>query len=288
MKIPTPQKSLTFLNRLGFFLKNPTHSSDYSPNHLHKSSKSSTLSTSFSTKFSTENHKTQLKILIFTSVLLFFTTLFILFCKNYNTIVKIENYPAVLPVSYKKSLEKQLRNALRLSIGEENDKSPFVSGNIRLSSYSQSSNQGTTNATFLTDIDAFEQTFFVSLSWADSPEAIEIPNGIIITCPPQSDMKFPSSSCKSAYDSSELNEAKKSNPLYSSLPIIIDDFDFSSRSATHYEIHGYFDLGGALIINIFDYSGGNYESALEKLRSLGVDPSSLKINYIEKFKSGEN
>ena len=66
--------------------------------------------------------------------------------------------------------------------------------------------------------------------------------------------------------------------LYNELPIIIDSFDFASRTDIKYEIRGYFE-NQKLILTVIDYSGGNYDKAIQKIRELGYNPSDYEIKY---------
>ena len=192
-------------------------------------------------------------------------------------IVRIENYPDALPVTMRENLEKQLRGLLDLhfAAGDE-DK---ITATVREGTYREDEREEMSSAEFVIDIDEYQQTYAVVMNWST---VVEVPDAILIACPDVAMMKYPEQDCKAMYnDTQDLVNAER-YPLYGELPIIVDDFDFASRSSIHYEMRGYFNEQNELVMVINDYSGGNYEAALSKIRALGYSPEEYIIEYYDK------
>ena len=190
-------------------------------------------------------------------------------------IVGVDNYPGAFPGDMKDELETQLRNVLAL--GFEVPETEIISGNIRDDNYTINESDDITTATFILDLDKYEQTYEVIMSWSDTEEVI---NGVLISCPEKELMKYPDAKCVAMYNNSQDVENIASNPIYDDLPIIVDEFDFASRASIHYEIRGYFNDDNELVIVINDYSGGNRENGLKKIRELGYNPDDYVIKYV--------
>lgn len=76
------------------------------------------------------------------------------------------------------------------------------------------------------------------------------------------------------------------NPILKSLPIKIDyftkDYGKRVRYTISYKLNE--DLSGFKIV-ITDYTGGNYEDAIEKLRARGAEIESLEVEYVEEIET---
>lgn len=188
--------------------------------------------------------------------------------------VNIMNYPSELPVDMRNELEVQLKRVLVLKFEAPEDS--VIRGEIREETLRINDSSAENNASFIVDIDEYRQSYNIVMSWSSSAE---IKNGVLISCPEQDLMKYPDMVCKAMYDNSQdlINEERY--PLYSELPIIVDEYDVASRSSVHYEIRGYFNADNKLVIIINDYSGGNYEKALTEVRKRGYDTGGYEINY---------
>ena len=199
---------------------------------------------------------------------------------NYRSqfeIVQITNYPKELPSDLRRELEAQLKNVLMLKFDAPEES--VIRGEIRMSTYRQDSTNGDNSATFIVDVDDYEQSYMVSMGWSDEGEVI---NSVLISCPETSLMKYLDAVCKAMYDDSQDLKNVENYPIYDKLPIIVDEFNYAMRSSVHYEIRGYFDADNKLVIVINDYSGGNYNAALEKIRALGYNPDEYVIQYNNK------
>lgn len=180
----------------------------------------------------------------------------------------LSNYPSELPGSIKSNLEIQLRRTL--GMGFELDENAVVTGVVREGTFEL--NDGGDyiyNSTFLVDIDEYRQTFLVTASWSTSRQ-VEVPDGIVISCPPNDLMKYPESTCVSAYNSS--------NSIEMYLPysgVIPSGESFTVRQRRY--------LDGTPYLEIAVDSCGNQkilDEALEVVRdwitSVNIDPDLFK------------
>lgn len=150
---------------------------------------------------------------------------------------------------------------------------------VRSDSYKETFEDEVRTAEFLVDVDSYQQTYRVVYSSSDT---VEIINSTFISCPLLSEMKYPEAECISMYNTSKDLLNIKENPIINDLPIVVDEFNYDSRMAIHYEVRGYIDDAGNVTLNIVDYSGGNYDNALQKIAELGYDTKDYTINYIDK------
>lgn len=91
-------------------------------------------------------------------------------------------------------LANQIKNVSDIDV-EKN----LVEGSIRDGSYSENTQDGVTVSKFLLDIDAIKQTYTVEFPWSRSDD---VPDGISVECPPNSQSKFPDSYCIGTYTTS--------------------------------------------------------------------------------------
>ena len=189
-------------------------------------------------------------------------------------VVGVENYSDKLPGEMKENLEKQLRGLLRakFDVGEDE----IITAQMRGETYKQDSSNDVTTASFLLDIDDYQQTYNVVMSWSDK---VVISDAILISCPEERLMKYPDAKCLSMYDTSQDLKNISDNPIYKELPVVVNEFDFGERKSIHYELRGYFNADNELVLMIVDYSGGNYENGLEIVRKLGYNPKDYSIQY---------
>ena len=149
---------------------------------------------------------------------------------------------------------------------------------IREDSYSEEIVDEFTISKFIIDIDSLKISYRISFASPYDKYTSENP---IIDCPELSEMKYPDTPCVGMYNSTQSLQETQNNPINEVLPIIIDEFDFNSRTAVHYEIHGFFDIdnNSAFSVNIIDYSGNNYYNAIQLIRERGFNPEDYNINY---------
>lgn len=117
-------------------------------------------------------------------------------------IVEIENY-----TTFEDNLPQEAKDNLRLSLYyhlfeffevPKNEKS--IKAVIRENSYEKFEKNNTTTATFIIDIDDYEQTYKAFIAWKDNTD---FPMDITIGCPDSSYSKYMDSTCKSSYDISD-------------------------------------------------------------------------------------
>ena len=78
----------------------------------------------------------------------------------------------------------------------------------------------------------------------------------------------------------KLKELKDENPALESLPVRVEYFTTDYSKKVKYTINSQLNNDGTgFIIIITDYTGGNYEDALEKLRARGIDIDKYEIDY---------
>ena len=212
-------------------------------------------------------------ITVAVAIFLFLTIIVIVLAKYKTDSETVSaNYPNSIPATTRNDIARQLRNLIGEKFGVSN--SGAVDGVVREDSIKETNGE-LKNIEFLIDIDLVKQTYLVNATWSDTET---VSDGIIISCPPKSAMKYSDAICQSMYDNSEYLQNIHKYPLYNELPIIIDSFDFASRTDIKYEIRGYFE-NQKLILTVIDYSGGNYDKAIQKIRELGYNPSDYEIKY---------
>lgn len=189
-------------------------------------------------------------------------------------IVRLVGLPKSIPGEQREELERQLRLLMADFDAPENE---IITGVVREDTYLEDVDE-ITNASFIIDIDAYQQTYLVSVSWSNE---VVVPDGVLISCPDTDLMKYPGANCIAMYNDSQDVKNIEDNPLYNDLPIIVDEFDFNSRESVHYEVRGYFNTNNKLVVVINDYTGGNYENGLNKVRELGYNPEDYAIEYLD-------
>lgn len=195
---------------------------------------------------------------------------------DYQTkIVSVKNYPSELRSEMRENLEMQLRRLLDANYGAEGKVE--IEAVVREGTFLQDMNDEVANYSFLVDIDEYQQTYEVVMAWSN---VIEVPNGIMISCPETRLMKYPEAECVAMYNTSQDVKNIEDNPIYDDLPISVDEFDYGSRSSLRYDIRAFFNSDNQLVVTIVDYSGGNYENALKKIRELGYNPDDYIMEYV--------
>jgi len=85
---------------------------------------------------------------------------------------------------------------------------------------------------------------------------------------------------KAAETLERVEELAKEHPILDRLPIEIDYYTKNYAKRVKYTItYVLNDENTSFVIMIMDYTGGNYEDALEKLKARGVDLDEYKIEY---------
>ena len=139
---------------------------------------------------------------------------------------------------------------------------------------------------FIVDIAALEQSYRVQFQWS---EDLDNPNlagdSVLITCPSQEYMIYPNFSCTDSLIEQDqtVEHLNTEYPLMAHLPINIDYFINGNGRQIRYDIEGnlntYADGTSSFKVIITDYTGGNYDAALERIRALGFNPDDYEIEY---------
>lgn len=139
----------------------------------------------------------------------------------------------------------------------------------------------TTRGSFIVDIPSIQQSYHVQFHWSPDPEVIATTGYTnIISCLPESELIYPAFSCKDFFNQNPYLELLNKYPLLKDLPLTIAYYSENFASYTNYEItYQTKEDDTSFIIIINDYTGGNYENALQKIRSLGYNPSDYLIQY---------
>lgn len=149
---------------------------------------------------------------------------------------------------------------------------------IRDGSFEMTEKDGLKTANFIVDIDSLKISYRVTFS---SPYGSHTQENPIIDCPSLSETKYPETECVGMTNSSSLAKAQQENPIYSVLPITVNEYDKQTHVTTRFDIFGYFDSenDNKFTVNIVDYSCNNREKALQAIRDKGFDPNKYTINY---------
>ena len=191
-------------------------------------------------------------------------------------IKNLDNYLVGATASDKDHLQKELYTFLtRQYTNTEINKLDIY---IRDDTYVAEQADEASFADFIIDIDELKISYLVSFVFPNEMATSENP---IFDCPPIEDMKYPETECVGMFNSSAELKIQANNPISAILPISVDKYDFGSRETIKYEILGYYDEeSGDFIVRIIDYSGGNYDLALQEIRNRGYNPEDYTIDYV--------
>lgn len=122
--------------------------------------------------------------------------------RRYDKIVEVKGYDNLglsIPVETKEDLGAQLYYLLNSHFESIDDLDEII-GVVRPETASYNIEEGVETASFILDIDKFEQTYNVTLSWSKS---YEIDDGILIECTKKTESKYPQAKCYGMYTSSD-------------------------------------------------------------------------------------
>ncbi len=147
---------------------------------------------------------------------------------------------------------------------------------------------GVTYIDFIVDIESLQQSYNVQYEWADNVENEINLSGYqgLVTCIKDPELIiYKDFKCKDMFTDDKYSDFVKKYPIIQDLPVIVDYYSNNYADYTHYTItynatqEDYSDF--SLIIN--DYTGNNYNVALDKIRELGFDPNDYKIIYDDSY-----
>ncbi len=208
-----------------------------------------------------------------------------IFHKNpYGTSTKIDNFNR-----YFKEVSDNTRDAtfaaLHTTIADnlpEEQEVPTSGAIIRQDSITNSYNETSlaTLSTFLVDIETIQQTYQIQMNWSNNPNAEIAGYSILVTCPSQNQLIYPSFTCQDMLTKDPLNNLTNQNPIINKLPITVSEYTDNYSNLIYYKIsYKANEDYSKITIIIDDYSGGNRERAIQKLTEYGVKPDQYKIQY---------
>ncbi len=86
----------------------------------------------------------------------------------------------------------------------------------------------------------------------------------------------------------QLKELRAKYPIMESLPIVFERYFNNFTEYVHYRIDGgeFNECENSFCLKITDYSGGNYDRALDLMREKGYNPDDYEIFYEDSSKKG--
>ena len=200
------------------------------------------------------------------------------FALTYQKIAVIQNVNQYLTSATGREkfvLQRSLYQFLTRTFGEDTDPDDIF---IRDGTFTEEQGSDYNTANFIIDIDSLKISYTILFAFPFDNITSANP---IIDCPSFSETKYPDTYCVGMYNSTEALIQEEGNPLSKVLPIIINGTDPETKNYVHYEIRGFFDMDNNFdfSVNIMDYTGGNYEKALQLIRDEGFNPADYVINY---------
>ncbi len=231
-----------------------------------------------------------LALLIVATIVIIFSILSLqrLFRNNpYGKEIKIDNfneYYNEAPQTQRDITFNQLYEAV-LDNGTPEDKIPKSGAIIRSNTAQlEHSNEGYSYyGSFIVDIPEIRQSYRIQITWTtsknDNSTASDFP--ALVTCLKPDEIIYEDFICKDAFTEETAAEDNliKEYPLATSLPIDIEYYVNGHGEYVHYTITNQFNESDDYTVLITDYTGGNYEPALERIRNLGFNPDDYEIEY---------
>ncbi len=141
--------------------------------------------------------------------------------------IKNDNLISGVPASEQTYFKEQLWNIVSANYSNV-DRSVIDDAVIRDGSVSSEFDEATQihSTSFIVDIDSLELTYNVTIQWSTKEQ---LPDTVMINCPPMNDMKYPGTICRGMYDSTYSFDLYF--PYYG-------DREFGGETYTAYEIDG--------------------------------------------------
>lgn len=210
----------------------------------------------------------------------------------YGPQIKIDNFDKYFPDAPQDNKDlafSNLYNAVASSGIDESD-IPKNGAIIRDNSanYDYNSAELYYDNTAIIDIPAIQQSYRLTLIWSSvkDNEATVSAFPSQITCLKPDEMIYPDFGCNTFLQTEEerIESFDKKYPLSTQLPIRIEYYTEGYGAYVKYNIFS--NVGGTeddqtFSVLIEDYTGGNYEPALERIRKLGYDPEDYDIEYVD-------
>lgn len=136
---------------------------------------------------------------------------------------------------------------------------------------------------FIVDIKEIRQSYKGYFEWSNSRDSKEAPTTIAseyYSCLDIKDLIYDEFECKDMFS----EDTTRKYPIVAYLPTTIEYYSNNYSSYTKYRIS--YELSEdeeKITIIITDYSGGNYEKALNKIKEFGFSSEDYTIKYIEEI-----
>ena len=129
---------------------------------------------------------------------------------------------------------------------------------------------------FIVDIESMQQSYAGYFEWSKDENNVNLSGyRTLFTCLNEDELIYGDFGCKDMF--SDMITTKF--PVIKKLPIRVEYYSDNYSIYTYYYIGYELKDDGDLIIKITDYTGGNYENALEKMKAEGVDLEKYTIEY---------
>lgn len=141
---------------------------------------------------------------------------------------------------------------------------------------------------FIVDIPKIEQSYRIQITWSIGKNnySTSTDYSALVTCLKSSEIIYPNFDCRDLFtaDNEASDKFLKEYPLAAKLPIDIEYYTGGHGAYVHYTItsargESSSDNSDGYSVVITDYTGDNYEPALERIRSLGFNPDDYEIEY---------
>lgn len=208
------------------------------------------------------------------------------FHKNpYGSEIKIDNYNDYIkgsPQDTKDATFTALYNAVKVNT---NDSSiiPKDGAIIREDSFTSTLKDDDIHFdTFMVDIEGVRQSYYAQITWSDDKDADLGGYPILFTCPTKEQLIYPEFDCQDLLTLNPVDKLYSQNPITYLLPIVVSYRDNDNNLVSYRISYKAIDNNSKIKLVINDYTGGNYERAIQTLKDNGVtDPEQYEIEYID-------
>lgn len=229
-------------------------------------------------------------VIAIVAIFLFFSIQKILHKNPYGPQIKIDNFDEYYKDApdYNRDITFNLLYASVLKSGLSEDNIPHSGAIIRSDSSTLDFIQAGKyyKGSFIVDIPDIQQSYKIQLSWAVGKDNDIIASNYpsYISCIDTEEMIYPDFGCPSFLDEEETEEEEfyTKYPLATKLPIRIEYYKDGHGEYIKYNIFTKIEnteKGETFSVLIEDYTGGNYNAALDRIRNLGFNPDDYKIDY---------
>lgn len=244
------------------------------------------------------NQSQKIKIKPIHLIVLAFTLIFIVLAvislqsvlhrNPYGPELKIDNFSKFykkVPDDTRDSIFHSLYSTAELNLTE--NQTPPVSGAIiRENSASEILFDKETDIyhiDFIVDLETIHQSFRISAEWSTVKNNVNLTGyANTVTCLTGQLSAYHSTYCKDLFTSTDPNiNAVEKSTIVLSLPITVSEYNANYTKYINYTIT-YSTFNGKIILHINDYTGGNYDDAMTRLKKIDPNVESYEIKYYDK------